>query len=374
MQIDRPDWLAGLRQAVAAELRAIGMHKSVIVDVTETAPSAGSGPAVGVVLVGPATRIDPDIAVAIATALADGRVIVPVVDDLANFAGQVPLLLSPYNGFEWSGEEPERRLARFLLEELGIEDRERRVFLSHKREDGLGAAEQLHDALTRHRFAPFIDRFAIPLGADVQAHIADALERYAFLLILETPQAHLSEWVYDEFDYALSHTMGVLIVQWPGNPTLIPGSPGVPRLVLGASDLTTDDHGYDVLTPEALDRLVREVEAAHAHGIVRRRRMLLRNVEEAATSAGATCIPLKDWSLDVSAPRGRSIVGVAARLPAAADLQRLDEAREQLDPAADALLVHATRHLRSGARHHLDWVTGSRNLVLLPDNAIGAYW
>lgn len=373
MHVDRDNWLADLRRAVASELLAVGMHRSVAVDVTETEPTP-LVPSIAVALIGPASKDDADLSSLIGNAIGLGRIVIPVVDDLDTFHAQVPAQVSPFNGFEWSGREPEHRLAQLLLEELGIEDRERRVFLSHKREDGLGAAEQLHDELTHHRFVPFIDRFAVPTGADVQEHIADALETYAFLLILETPQAHLSHWVFDEVDYALSHTMGTLILQWPDDPTPIPGSLGIPRLLLTPGDLTTDDHGYEVLTPEALDRVIREVEIAHAHGIVRRRRMLIRNVEDAARVAGATCIPLRDWTLDISAVAGRSIVGITPRLPAAKDLQRLDETRAAIDPGACALLVHVTRRLREPTRRHLEWVTGARDLELLPDNAIGARW
>src|SRR5205807_2551001 len=121
---------------------------------------------------------------------------------------------------------------------------------------------------------------------DVQEKIADALEDHAFLLLLETPLAHTSEWVVDEVDYALSHTMGTLILRWPGDPPAVPGSAGLPRLALAPTELTTDEHGYDVLTAAALDRMVGEVEAAHAQGLVRRRRMLIRSIEEAAAAAG----------------------------------------------------------------------------------------
>lgn len=370
---DRDDWLADLRRAVASELLTIGMHRSVSVDVTESAPSP-LAPSVAVALIGPASRTSPTLADTLNDAISQGRVIIPVVEDLGQFQAVVPKELSPFNGFEWSGDEPERRLARLLFEELGIEDQDRRVFLSHKRDDGLGAAEQLHDALTHNRFVPFIDRFAIPKGADVQAHIADALESYAFLLVLETPLAYLSDWVFDEVDYALSHTMGTLILQWPGNPQTLPGSAGVPRLQLIPDEVTTDSHGYEVLTPDALDRVIREVELAHAQGIVRRRRMLVRNVEDAARAAGARCIPLRDWSLDISHAVGRSIVGVTPRLPNAQDLQRLDETRAEIDTSADALLVHAARQLGQPTRGHLEWITKGRGLELVPDNAIGARW
>ena len=373
LHADRDDWVADLRQAVASEVLRIGMHTSVAVDVTTTPPTLRA-PSVAVALIGPSLTLDVSVNSQIKAAVQSGRVVIPVVDDLSTFQAQTPSSLSAFNGFEWSGEAPERRLAHLILEELGIEDRERRVFLSHKRSDGLGAAEQLHDELTHNRFVPFIDRFAILPGVDVQSHIADALEDFAFLLILETQEAYLSDWVFDEVDYALSHTMGMLIVQWPDVITEIPGTQGVPRIRLDDDDIEDDDHGYKVLKPAILDRVIRDVEVAHAYGIVRRRRMLVSSVEDAARMAGATCIPLRDWCLDVAATAGRSIVGITPRLPAAEDLQRLDETRGFIDPGAGALLVHATRQLREPTRKHLEWVSGTRNLELIPDNAIGARW
>jgi TIR domain len=374
VQVDRPDWLDALRQAVAAELRAIGVHRSIVVDVTETISPPVNEPTVAAVLIGPASATSPDLNAKVDAVFANGTVAVPVLDDLGTFSSQVPSRLSPFNAFEWSGVDPQRGLARALLEELGIEERNRRTFISHKRADGLGAAQQIHDALSHARFEPYIDRFVIRPGDDVQRRIADGLERHAFLLILETPEAHLSDWVYDEVDYALSHTMGNLIVQWPNVTTQIPGSAGVPRLRLEASDLVKDGHGYDVLTEEALDRLVEAVEAAHANGLARRRRMLVSNVEEAVRATDGKCTPLKNWMLDVLGPAGRAVVGVAPRLPVAHDLQRVDEVRDQTDPGAAAILVHATRHLSEDLAHHLDWVRGNRSFTLLPDNAVGAYW
>jgi hypothetical protein len=374
IHVDREPWLDGLRQAVAAELMEIGMHRSVVVDVAEGVAPAGSAPAIAVALVGPAAAADAGMAASIDAAIAAGLVVIPVVDDLASFTAQVPPGLSPYNGFEWSGEDPATDLARVVLEELGIEDRDRRAFISHRRSDGLGAAEQLHDALTHNRFVPFIDRFALREGVEVQPMVADALERHAFLLILETPEAHLSDWVFDEVDYALSHTMGMLIVQWPGDPTPIPGSPGIPRLALGADDVTTDAHGFAVLVPDALDRVVRAVEAAHASGIVRRRRALVRNVEDAAAVAGRSCVALRDWTVDVTGPTSRSIVAVSPRLPGVADLHRLDTARHDLDPTAEALLVHATRQVRPADRQQLEWIVAGRDLGLVADNAVGTIW
>jgi hypothetical protein len=316
---------------------------------------------------------DPAVTDDVVSALSAGVTVVPVVEDLARFTQVVPTVLQPINGFAWSGPDPARRLARLLLEEMGVEEVSRRVFVSQKREDGLAAAEQLHDRLSHVGFQPFIDRFAIRTGQPVQETIADALEDYAFLLLLETPLAHTSDWVFDEVDYALSHTLGTLIVSWPGDPTPVPGSIGLPRLYLATDDLARDAHNYDLLTEETLERVVEAVEAAHARGLVRRRRMLVASTEEAAVAGCASCVPLPGWRLRVDHEGTTTIVGTAPRLPTAEDLQRLHEAADEYAPA-DAVLVHSARVLRERRRHHLEWVAGTRALTLTPENAIGGRW
>lgn len=363
---------ARVGRALAAEVLNLGLHRSVTVGITDD-PGGSDAPALVVLLGSPAARTDSQVLAKVATAHALGIVVLPVVDDLANFSTLIPESVSRFNGFQWADSDPDERLAREILEQLDIEDRERRVFISHRRSDGLAAAEQLHDALTHVRFDPFIDRFAIRPGQDVQARIADALEAFAFLLVLETADAHVSDWVFDEVDYALAHAMGMLIVSWPGNPAPVPGSLGLPRLQLEDDDFTPSGQRTE-LSADAVDRIVREAEAAHARGLVRRRRMLVGSVQEAAEAAGGQFTLLKDWTVDVYAGDVRTIVAVAPRLPESEDLHRLDRTRCAIDDTAAAVLVHAARHLEVGRERHLDWVMADRDLRLCPENAVGGIW
>jgi hypothetical protein len=374
VQIDRQDWFDALRKALIAELRAVGVHHSV--DLQIGADSIGAEPGLVVYLGSDAAVADTSCIAALDQAVSELRTVIPVVDDLRRYRQLVPRALEHINGWQWTGgdEDTTLRLARFLLEDLGIEERQRSVFISHKRDDGLLAAEQLRDHLSKHGFEPFIDRFDIRSGEDVQSTIADALECYAFILLLETPLAHTSEWVYDEVDYALSHGMGIHIVRWPGDPTPIPGSDRLRR-----QELTLDDlvplKGYDVLADAALDRTLSEVEAAHAFALVRRRRNLLRSIEEAAEAKGLTSTPLPGWRLIIDTGQKREIVGVCPRLPEVVDLRGIDAARESSSATPErALVVHAARILRSDRRSLLTWAAGDRPIALLPENAIGARW
>jgi len=372
--IDRPDDFAILKRAVAAELHQLGLHRSVSIAVAESVPG-DDAPAVGVWLGSAQAKESAGLVSRAAQFLAAGGVVLPVVADLDQFTAGVPPELATLNGFKWSTSTDLESLVHVILEELGIEEQQRRVFISHKRDDGLGAAEQVHDRLTHHRFLPFIDRFAIPNGERVQEKIADALEDHAFLLLLETPDAHTSDWVFDELEYALSHGMGVLILSWPNVSTEVAGSAGIPRIRLTDDDIEQDTHGFEVLNSSALDRLVGTVEATHAATLCRRRRYLITSIQEAATAAGAvSCVPLRNWRILITYEQKITVVGTTPRLPSAFDLQGLAQATSDDLNASQSILVYSARSLRAKLREHLAWVVGDRDVTILPENAIGGHW
>src|SRR4051812_33933119 len=98
---DQDDRLSELREAVAAELLAVGLHRTVDV-IVDDAPASGKAPAVGVYLGNQETAEDPAIDAAVAAAVASGIVVIPVVENLGAFTRDVPTRLVPINGLEWS--------------------------------------------------------------------------------------------------------------------------------------------------------------------------------------------------------------------------------------------------------------------------------
>jgi hypothetical protein len=360
-----------LADALKQEIERLGIHRTVSINLVDTL--IHGGPVVGVYFGNSKTAKDPRWESLVSQSLKENHVVIPVVSNLAAYSSSVPECLRPINGFEWSSEQSPENLCRKLLEELGIEERQRRVFISHKREDGLAAAEQLHEHLSRHGFRPFIDRFHIPAGRDVQAEIADQLEDCAMLLLLETPLAYTSDWVFDEVDYALSHGMGLHIISWPDIEAGIAVTTGLPRQHLARPDLLPQK-GYDIFTPDAIDRIIRDVEAEHARAMVARRRYLLLSAEEAAQDAGRQCFLLPGWCMVVQGEGSPSIVQVTPRLPTVEDLHALDGVRLGFSDDRPGILVHAARRISESRRNVLAWAGGSRDLTLVPENAIGGYW
>lgn len=362
--------VATVENGIVAAVQRLGLHTSasVVVGGTPTRDDIS----VAVLLGGPQTAADSGCNAAVKAALDDLRLVIPVVDDLATYIASVPPAAAPLNGAAWVPGEPPDQLVHLVLEELGIEERRRRVFISHRRTDGLMMAEQLFDELNRHGFESFIDRFQIPPGGDVQGEIADALEDYAFVVFIESPDAHTSNWVFDEVMYATTHSIGVHIVTFPGAVTALPASDRLPRQKLRRKDVRRSK-GYTILRDAALDATIKEIEQAHAEAMVLRRRTLLRSVEDAAEIAGRTCTPLGDWRLLVEAAGSREVVQVATRLPFVDDLFHLDSAVQALN-CHEGVLVHASREVPTPRADVLQWAVDQRTLSLIPENAIGARW
>jgi hypothetical protein len=163
------------------------------------------------------------------------------------------------------------------------------------------------------------------------------------------------------------------IISWPVIETKLPGTADLPRLLLSVSDLTSR-RGYDIFTSSALDRIIAGVEAEHAGAMVRRRRYLLVSAEEAAQDAGRQCFPLPGWRMVVQDSNGSSIVQVTPRLPTVEDLYALDKTRQSFADFPPGVLIHAARRLSEPRRDILAWAGQSRDLTLIPENAVGGYW
>jgi len=303
----------------------------------------------------------------IGKALDLGILIIPVVEDENLFRQHVPQELHAINAFIWSGVSAAERLARHILRELGLTEVDRRVFISHRRKDGLGMADQLFDNLSHKRFTVFLDRFDVEAGRDFQQEIKESLEEISFLLVIESPEAHQSKWIReDEVNYALRHHMAMLILTWPSTQIPIPNTEGLPRIRLNETDLTIGGN-YQKLSDHALDRIISEIEYWHADGLLRRRRYLLESVKKEALKYYRTCLNIGNWTLLLKNgvnQRQNAIIGIIPRLPNAFDLYSLESSHLRLNNVSLSrkFLVHLTESVPIEKSYFLEWVINNRPL------------
>jgi hypothetical protein len=385
---DRASWVQSLRGKIGEVVADYGDTVQVF-DGLPAAPERNrANPEVTVYLGSPAGAASAECRRQVSEALADRLLVLPIVDNLDNFAAHTPESLRAFNGMKWEGDEAPSEIVHFVLEALGLEERQRLVFLSHRRSDALALAEQLHDQLIKSRFWPFVDRFDIEPAEDVQQRIYATLEETAFVVLVESPAAALSKWVLKEVNYAVKQSLGMLIVNFPDtNP--LPQTEGYPRFYLDECDLVGEQADRKVLTADALRRLVHRIEAIHAHALVRRRRRLVARTRSVAEKAGFVAV---DRSRDVllltdASPGGdddgmtRYLVHFVPRPPRPEDLYAVDTSREGFDedssregfddPPTEAVLVHATSRLSQDSSDLLDWCLDGHNVRLITDLRVG---
>lgn len=111
--------------------------------------------------VSPVKLAAPDI-VTLNQLLADGSLIVPVVEDLTKFTSVVPSQIADLNGIALAdcGTDFERLSAR-VLEGFGLLREKRRLFISYRRVETSGVAAQLYEALDAAGFDVFLDTYGV---------------------------------------------------------------------------------------------------------------------------------------------------------------------------------------------------------------------
>ncbi len=94
--------------------------------------------------------------------LRDGLLVIPVVEDIAQFTTLVPPQIAHLNGCSIAdcGSDFERMASR-VLEGYGLLRERRRLFISYRRIDTSGVAAQLYEALDAAGFDVFLDTHGV---------------------------------------------------------------------------------------------------------------------------------------------------------------------------------------------------------------------
>lgn len=175
----------------------------------------------------------------------------------------------------------------------------RRIFVSHRQSDGAGVAAEVTAHLRASGYDAWLDKEQLRGGDLVQPKIEAHVAGAHLLLLLDTPQADSSEWIWREVDAALAGFVPVLpVVLRPREASGRAAGPGFPN----ASELFThriDDVELDaarVVQPlggARLDALLLAMEA-HLSSILRAQLALADNAKATFLAAGFDWTPLDE--------------------------------------------------------------------------------
>jgi TIR domain len=215
--------------------------------------------------------------------LRKGIPVLPVVSDLKKVQEELPAVLWPLNSLAYN-EEGAQRVATALLECAGLLPRQRRVFVSYRRDEARQAALQLFDAFSSRLFDVFLDTHGIAPAEDFQAMLWHRLCDSDVLVMLDTPNYFASRWTSAEFGRALAKGIAVLRIGWPD------ATPSARTATASRAELLPEeiDPGTGRMVDEAIARICLQLETVRSQSQAVRNLNLISNLRHSVELIGGS--------------------------------------------------------------------------------------
>ena len=275
--------------------------------------------------------------------------VLPVVSDYAKVQEQIPAVLRPLNCLAYNvGGAP--RVATALLECAGLLPRQRRVFVSYRRDEARQAALQLFDALSSRLFDVFLDTNGIAPAEDFQSILWHRLCDSDVLVMLDTPNYFASRWTSAEFGRALAKGISVLRIGWPD------ATPSVRTATASRAELLAEDIDAVTgrLTDNAIARICLQLEGVRSQSHAVRNLNLVSNLRHAVERIGGSMAGVgMNKAVYIRLADGKDVVVYpTVGVPTSTSLH--DATMNAPDRSVAVIYDHVGLH--PGWLAHLDWL------------------
>lgn len=278
-----------------------------------------------------------------------GVPILPVVSDIARVHDEIPTVLRPLNCLAYNVAGVQRTTTA-LLECAGLLPRQRRIFVSYRRDEARQAALQLFDAFSARLFDVFLDTHGIAPAEDFQTMLWHRLCDSDVLVMLDTPNYFGSRWTSAEFGRALAKGIAVLRVGWPDStPSVRTGTASRAELVPDEVDPVTGR-----LKDEAVTRICLQLEAVRSQSHAVRNLNLVSNIRNAVEQIGGRVAGVGlNKAVYVRLPDDRDVV-VYPTVGVPTSMTLHDAATNA--PGRSVAVVYDPVGLHPSWLRHLDWL------------------
>lgn len=275
--------------------------------------------------------------------------IIPVVSKLSLAQHEIPEVLRTLNCLDYS-KGGMQRVATALLECVGLLPRQRRIFLSYRRDEARHAALQLFEALSARLFDVFLDTHKIGVAEDFQAMLWHHLCDSDVLVMLDTPTYFDSRWTSAEFGRALAKGVSVLRIGWPDF------TPSARTKTANSIDLTQEEIEADTgkLVDDVVARICHRLEAIRVESHAVRNVNLVSNLRNAIEQINGQLIGVGAHNgVQIQLADGRDVVVYpTVGVPTSTTLH--DATRNSPNQSTAVIYDHVGIHPRWLA--HLDWL------------------
>lgn len=283
--------------------------------------------------------------------------ILPVASTGAAVSVEIPAALRSLNCM-FSDKSSMDRIFSTLLECIGLLPRQRRVFLSYRRNEATAVAIQLFAELSARQFEVFLDTHGIGPAVEFHEALWHQLCDVDVLVMLETPNYFAGRWTSAEYGRALSKGIGVLRVQWPDStPSAHTSTASRVEILAGELDAT------GTLANSAMERICAQLEDVRSLSHATRQLSMLNAVQDAIERVEGQVDGVgANRSMHLTLRSGRRlIVQTTIGVPTALALQ---DALERAG-SVECAVVYDHIGLKRTWQLHLDW---------LASNIQGAKW
>jgi hypothetical protein len=284
----------------------------------------------------------------------DSIVIAPLVPSMTSVSAQIPPQLRHVNALS-IGDAGIERVASLVMETFRLLRRERRLFISYRRDYAQPLAERLYDALDARGFDVFIDVRSVPPAVDFQSELWHRMSDSDVVVLIDTPGFRESRWTIEELAKANATNIQILHLLWPGQEE--DSSSAFSHFEkLQRSDFSGGKPGRGRrIKKGAITRICNLVEGLRAQAIAARYRYLIDNFCNAARDLGMNPVVQPDRCilLDFASSKKSLAVVPAVGVPTS---DRIHEMFAAAAGGRDVWIVYDNRGVLSAWLNHLDWL------------------
>lgn len=245
----------------------------------------------------------------------DASLLLPVVQGtLDNFGDCIPELLNNYNGINLDEEDRSQKIEQIvnnILEGFSLLRRNRKVFISYKRDESTNVAIQLYETLEKHGFDVFLDTHSIRKSEPFQDELWHQMADSEIVIILNTSDFLGSYWTKQELAIASQLLLGIVIISWPEHTNFIPNHAQISYPLLLQNSDFENSYIYSTLKERPLSKIIESVESIRARTLASRRDNLISNFIKMAEEEGYQTY-LDSYKIISMVKNGKDIIVVPA--------------------------------------------------------------
>jgi len=293
--------------------------------------------------------------------LADSISIITMVSDLKRVSSELPECLRHINALPVTPDQNIDRVASLVLESFRLLRRERRLFISYRRDDSQGVANQLYDALDARGFDVFIDTRTVPPAVDFQEELWHRLADTDVVVLLDTKGFRSSRWTTEELARANATNIQILHLLWPGQVEDVASAFSYFHPLIDGDFIGTDPiHNGSLLEDAAVRAICDHAERLRARAIAARHAYLVDSFCDNARDRGFTpSVQPERWiSIDVLPGRTLAVVPIIG-VPNSLGINQIFDAISNAGSGTGGIWVlYDSRGLMTSWLSHLDWLDG----------------